>query len=195
MTRCEYAITVPCLFDWKQGAVGAIPLVAHHRVCGHDDVAKATEGDARADAATSADVPGQNTLGTLLCPERTYPVIMQFSRLHADPALVAELDGVRGLVVSLHLVPRQLFWAVRTGGDVASAVERVDRVVAHGDVALAEKVTEILGDGVGEIKRTTDEACFLIGPLLGREGERDAYPSVAISRQWKQRKGLFTGKS
>lgn len=66
-------------------------------------------------------------------------MIVQFSRLYADAALVAHLYGVCGLVVRLHLSARHLGGAVTTAGEVAHAVQGVRAVVGQRDVALAEK--------------------------------------------------------
>ena len=63
---------------------------------------------------------------------------MEFAGLDADAALVADLDGVGRLVVRVDLGAGQLGGAVLASGHVARAVRRVNSVVAHRDVALAE---------------------------------------------------------
>ena len=76
-------------------------------------------------------------------------MIVEFAGLDADAALVADLDGVGRLVVRLHLCAGQARGAVLAGGHghighPPRALRRVHPVVAHGDVALAEREREWL---------------------------------------------------
>ena len=66
-------------------------------------------------------------------------MIVEFAGLDADAALVADLDGVGRLVVRADLGAGQPRGAVLASGHVPRALRRVHPVVAHGDVALAER--------------------------------------------------------
>ena len=84
-------------------------------------------------------------------------MIVEFPGLDVDAALVADLDGVGGLVVPLHLGAGQRGGAVPACGHVARAVRRVHPVVGHGDVALAEEEKESRDSPRIELE---DKSCF-----------------------------------